>query len=133
MTKLLLYDTSNIFKASIQLEGDFMIAYSLRLWEINDSKNKLVEEIRGSCSNFSCREINYRMPKLSINKFNYFLELDSNITTNHAMSKYCIKLAIEQESNRGDISFIGEQVKCGELGFSGGGKYVNLAIISNLI
>lgn len=124
-------ETTGLLKTSIHLQGDFIIAYSLRLWKSSGVSLELVDDVRGSCFNNTYKEINYRYPSIVTNEFKYFLELDSNISTTNKLSKYTIKLSILQESNAGLISILGEEETTGKVGFNEGGKFSKLGIALN--
>lgn len=128
MKQFYFLDKSGLLKSSIQLKGDFVIAYSLRLWKASDVKVELIEDIRGSCFNSICKEITYKTPDLSTLEYKYYFELDSNITTISTLTNYSIKLTVVQESSNGNLSLLGEEETSGQVGFNDGGKYEKLAI-----
>jgi hypothetical protein len=131
MKQFYFLDNSGLLKTSIHLQGDFVIAYSLRLWKADECEVELIEDIRGSCFNNSCKEICYGTPKLTATEGKYYIELDSNITTINTLSEYSIKLTLAQESSRGMTKLLGEEETNGIVGFNDGGKYAKLGITLN--
>lgn len=131
MKQFYFLDNSGTLKTSIHLKGNFVIAYSLRLWKSHDKVLELVEELRGSCFNDSCKEITYNTAKsLDIN-FIYFVELDANISTIQCTSDYLIKLKIGQEVEGGSSNILGEEEVKGKVTFKDGGHFANLGVSLN--
>lgn len=128
MKQFYFLDNSGTLKTSIHLKGNFVIAYSLRLWKSHDKVLELVEELRGSCFNDSCKEITYNTTKLLDGNFTYFVEVDANISTIKSNSDYSIKLLVGQESNDGSNLFLGEDEICGSVSFKDGGQFSNFGI-----
>ncbi len=90
MKQFYFLDNSGVLKTSIKLKGNFVIAFSLRLWKTDDKVLELVEDIRGSCFNSNCKEISYSLANIPDLQYTYFLELDSNISTVHPKANYSI-------------------------------------------
>lgn len=121
-------ENSGSLKTSIQLKGDIVIAYSLRLWKSDDKVLDLLEELRGSCFNNADKKISYIISKPLDGNFTYFVEVDANISTIKSNSDYSIKLLVGQESNDGSNLFLGEDEICGSVSFKDGGQFSNLGI-----
>lgn len=128
MKQFYFLDNSGTLKTSIHLKGNFVIAYSLRLWKSDDKVLDLVEEFRGSCFNDSCKKISYSISKLLNRNFTYFVEVDANISTIKTNSGYSIKLSIEKELNDGVCELLGEEEVFGSVSFEDGGQFSKLNI-----
>ncbi len=124
-------DNSGALKTSIKLKGNFVIAYSLRLWKTEDKVLELLEDIRGSCFNNECKEISYTLSKIPNAECTYFVEMDANISTIHALTNYSIELSLNQKSINGKAQFIGCEKIEGKVGFNDGGKYTKLGLSLN--
>jgi len=122
-------DNSGELKTSIQLQGDFVIAYALRLWKSSDDKVvNLIEDIRGSCFNKTFKTICYNLLKLDSNNFTYFLELDANISTIQPKAEYAIKLSIEQKIDEGEWRFLATEKAYGNVSCNERGVFSNIGI-----
>lgn len=128
MKQFYFLDNSGKLKTSIHMKGDFVIAYSLRLWKSNDKVLELVEELRGSCFNDSCKEITYCTSKSLDHNFTYFVEIDANISTIKSISDYSIKLTVSQESSYGVNQILGAEEINGKVTFKDGGRFANLGV-----
>jgi len=128
MKQFTFLDNSGELKASIKLDGHFVIAYSLRLWKEDDKVLELVEDIRGSCFNNNCKEVCYTLSKIPDTQFTYFLEVDANISTIHSITNYSIELILDQKLSNGQVQFLGKDKNEGKVGFSGGGNYAKLGL-----
>lgn len=128
MKQFFFLDNTGKLKTSIQLKGDFIIAYSLRLWKSDDKVLDLVEELRGSCFNDSCKEISYSTTKCLDHNFTYYVEMDANISTINEISDYAIKLTVGQESNEGNNQLLGEEEISGNISFKDGGQFSKLGV-----
>lgn len=128
MKQFYFLDNSGKLKISIHMKGDFVIAYSLRLWKSYDKVLELVEELRGSCFNDSCKEITYCNSKSLDHNCTYFVEIDANISTIKSISDYSIKLTVAQESFYGKSQVLGEEEISGKVSFKDGGKFSNLSV-----
>lgn len=128
MKQFFFLDNSGNLKTSIQLKGDIVIAYSLRLWKSDDKVLDLVEELRGSCFNDSCKKISYSISKTLDRNFTYFIEVDANISTIKSNSDYSIKLTVGQESNDGIDQLLGEEEISGSVSFKDGGHFSKLGV-----
>ena len=131
MKQFYFLNNSGELKASIKLKGNFVVAYSLRLWKTDDKVLELVEDIRGSCFNSNCKEVCYTLAKIKDEGCNYYLELDSNISTVHPSTNYSIKLKLEQMTANGQLQFLGKESISGVVGFNDGGKYSKLGLSLN--
>ena len=128
MKQFFFLDKSDNIETSIQLEGDIVIAYSLRIWKSDDKVLDLVEELRGSCFNDSCKKICYNISKSFDRNFTYYIEMDANISTIKSNSDFCIKLMVGQESNTGTNQVLGEEEIRGSVSFKDGGQFSKLGI-----
>lgn len=121
-------DNSGELKTSIQLQGDFVIAYALRLWKSHDKIVDLVEDIRGSCFNKESKTISYDLFSLKDSNSTYFLELDANISTIHSQAHYAIKLSLEQRVEKENWKLIGTEATFGHVSCNERGVFSKLGI-----
>ena len=131
MKQIFFLDTVGELKSTIQLKGNFVIAYSLRLWKTDDKILDLVEDFRGSCFNNSCKEVCYTLKNFPNSQFTYLLELDANISTVATKANYSIELTLEQKSTSDGLQLLGKESIYGKVGFNDGGKYAKLGLSLN--
>ena len=131
MKQFFFLDTIGELKTTIQLKGNFVIAYSLRLWKSDDNVLELIEDIRGSCFNNSCNEICYTMSTAPDTQVTYLLELDANISTVNPITNYSILLKLEQKAVAEKLQVLGKESASGTIGFNDGGKYAQLGFSIN--
>lgn len=129
MNQFYLSDKYGELASSIKLEGNFVIAYSLRLWKSDDKVLNLMEELRGSCFNSLKKEIKYINNAIIEPEFDYIMELDANISTISPSTKFSLNLDITHHPNNGDLQFLGNDKITGEVKCNTGGKFVKLAVV----
>jgi len=126
MYKELYLDKEQTIKCSIFLQGNILVAYTLRLWKLEDNNVKLIDEIRGSCFNNTSSETIVNLANISGDYSNYNIELVSNINTVNSLADYSIRLLVINENSKGNKITLGDLNSGGFIGFSDGGQFKTL-------
>ena len=128
MKEVLFLGNEGRIKVELVIQGDALVAYSMRLWKAERPNLQLMEEMRGSCIDASINNF-YIDSQVSLQEStHYVVELGANINTTLGKANYAVQLVFSQLNEDGNRIFLGVEEVSGHIGFENGGKYKSMGV-----